>query len=250
MNTEKFTHKASFYAHSRPNYPFALKDYLSSHGISRLCHVAEIGAGTGIFSRFLLEMGACVWAVEPNEKMRLQAQKDISSVWPYRLFEGSAERTNLPDRSVHAVVAAQSFHWFDPFLFKKECQRIQKIKNMPVFLIWNDPIVLDNPLNQAREKLFSAFCRSYQSTENYLEKRKKLIDSFFDPIEKKVFKNVEQITTDTYKIRLLSMTIAPNITDPCYPEFEKELNILIQTFSVKNQIEDKYETIVYRGILP
>ena len=49
-NTKKFTNKADKYVSSRPSYPTKLMDYLYNEvGFS------DIGAGTGIFTRQLLE---------------------------------------------------------------------------------------------------------------------------------------------------------------------------------------------------
>ena len=53
-NTKKFTNKADKYVSSRPSYPTKLMDYLYKSKI------ADIGAGTGIFTRQLLEIDSDV----------------------------------------------------------------------------------------------------------------------------------------------------------------------------------------------
>lgn len=55
-NTKKFTDKADKYVLSRPSYPTKLMDYLYNEvGFSDKSKIADIGAGTGIFTRQLLE---------------------------------------------------------------------------------------------------------------------------------------------------------------------------------------------------
>ena len=55
-NTKKFTNKADKYVSSRPSYPTKLMDYLYNKvGFSDKSKIADTGAGTGIFTRQLLE---------------------------------------------------------------------------------------------------------------------------------------------------------------------------------------------------
>ena len=60
-NTKKFTNKADKYVSSRPSYPTKLMDYLYNEvGFSDKSKIADIGAGTGIFTRQLLERNSDV----------------------------------------------------------------------------------------------------------------------------------------------------------------------------------------------
>ena len=65
--TDKFSGKADVYSKSRPGYPNEHIDYLlSANNLNETSKVADIGSGTGIMSRHLLERGVRVLAVEPN----------------------------------------------------------------------------------------------------------------------------------------------------------------------------------------
>ena len=56
-----FTDKADKYVSSRPSYPTKLMDYLYNEvGFSDKSKIADIGAGTGIFTRQLLERNSDV----------------------------------------------------------------------------------------------------------------------------------------------------------------------------------------------
>ena len=69
-NIYKFTGKAETYAKYRPSYPQAYLDYLfKSVPLNRESVIAEIGSGTGILLKQLLERHPCVIGVEPNNDM-------------------------------------------------------------------------------------------------------------------------------------------------------------------------------------
>ena len=136
-NEDRFTSKADIYKKYRPTYPTELIDYLYAQaGFSKESIVADIGSGTGIFSRLLLERGNRVYCVEPNGDMRQTAEKDLSSFENFYTVGAPAENTGLLERSVDFVTAAQAFHWFDRQRFKSECRRILKDCGK-VLLVWN-----------------------------------------------------------------------------------------------------------------
>jgi SAM-dependent methyltransferase len=72
--------------------------------------VVDLGAGTGILTRQLIELGHEVIPVEPDPGMRARLDESIGASLA---VEGSAERIPLPDAAVDAVVAGQAYHWFD-----------------------------------------------------------------------------------------------------------------------------------------
>ena len=125
-NTELFSNKAGVYAASRPGYARDAVLYLISlTGVSAPV-IADVGSGTGIFSQSLLEEGAQVFAVEPNDDMRQVAEEKLKHFPLFHSVRGSAESTTLADCSVDMITAATSFHWFDFDGFKRECRRIAK----------------------------------------------------------------------------------------------------------------------------
>lgn len=136
-NEEKFTGKAGIYDKYRPTYPDELIDYLYSHiGFDEKSIIADIGSGTGKLSKPLLERGSFVYCVEPNDDMRLTAEKALSGFDKYISINASAENTLLQDKSIDFVIAAQAFHWFDKLRFRQECRRLLKEKGK-VVIIWN-----------------------------------------------------------------------------------------------------------------
>jgi SAM-dependent methyltransferase len=134
--TGRFSDRADDYARSRPSYPpeaisFILDTFLPRRPESLVA--ADIGAGTGIFSRLLADRGVCVIAIEPNSPMREAA----TSHPRVENRAGTAEATNLSDSSVDLVVCAQAFHWFEHDKALPEFRRILKPLGR-VSILWND----------------------------------------------------------------------------------------------------------------
>ena len=131
-----FDSKVAAYVASRPDYPAELFDWLV-----RVCpasaDVADIGAGTGLLTRGLLERGYRVCAVEPNAGMRAAADSSLAA-WPgYSSCSGHAEALPLAGASLDLVTAAQAFHWFDVEAARREALRVLRPKGW-VLLVWND----------------------------------------------------------------------------------------------------------------
>ena len=136
-NTARFTGRADVYAKARPGYAPELIDKLCGWaGLGCNSTVADIGAGTGIFSAQLATTGARVIAVEPNDDMRTHAELRFDGADNVIVQGGTAEGTGIEAGSVDLVTAAQAFHWFDGEVFREECLRILR-GGAPVALVWN-----------------------------------------------------------------------------------------------------------------
>lgn len=133
--TSTFGAFAEDYDRYRPDYPESLWDHL---GLEKGAHVADLGAGTGRASAGLAGCGFRVTAVEPDPGMvviaRAQAARHGAA---FSVVEAPAERTGLGTESQDAVVAAQSYHWFDPQEANREVSRILRTGG-PFLVVWND----------------------------------------------------------------------------------------------------------------
>ncbi len=105
------------YDEARPRYPDSLYRFLVEHGALRpRCHTLEIGAGTGLATRRLIELGADpITLVEPDVRFAPSLDALAKSCTArveivHRAFEDLEPR----DARYDLVAAATSFHWVRP----------------------------------------------------------------------------------------------------------------------------------------
>jgi SAM-dependent methyltransferase len=170
MTPGDFSKQADWYRRARPTYPQEILDLLIDEAdISQGDAVADFGAGTGIFTRLLVERGFRVTAVEPNQEMRNQSDVPHAQ-WVIGTFEASG----LETASQNWTVAAQAFHWADPKRSLPEIRRILKPGRL-FTVLWNNRINADSEIlgwtQAAIEKYVPDFGEAYrdQSWHTVLE---------------------------------------------------------------------------------
>jgi SAM-dependent methyltransferase len=136
--TERFTGLSERYAQHRPSYPAAAVDCIIDHcALGQRSLMLDVGCGTGISARLFAGRGMRVIGVEPNAEMRAAAEA-VPSGNPARVAyqAGTAEDTGLPAGIADAVLAAQSFHWFQSEAAMREFHRLLKPEGWAI-LMWN-----------------------------------------------------------------------------------------------------------------
>ncbi|WP_439397625.1 class I SAM-dependent methyltransferase [Bradyrhizobium sp. PMVTL-01] len=119
------------YDEYRPRYPHAVFDILTDYhsALAPLRSAADVGAGTGIFSRQLMASVPSIerlTCIEPNCDMAAVAKERSARFRGLDVLAGFAEMLPLPDRSCELVTAATAANWFDRPLFYQEAARVLK----------------------------------------------------------------------------------------------------------------------------
>lgn len=146
------------------------------------CKVAvDVGAGTGLFSRTLVDKADQVIAVEPDPRMRKVLTQRSAGI---RAIEGRGESIPLPDAAADAVFVSSAWHWMVHELAVPEIGRV--LRDGGRFgLIWTSR---DRDVDWVRElgRLPGQDLEEVQSAERF---RQRL---HFDLPEPQIFHNTER----------------------------------------------------------
>jgi SAM-dependent methyltransferase len=154
MNTvptwQLYTGAAETYERYRPPYPQAVFEALKARLGSTVIEgkALDTGAGTGIFSRLLLQAVpelAEVLCIEVNEDMVRVGSEACAGLPKIRYRLGSAESLPAPDSSLILITAATAANWFDRPIFFREAVRVLKPGGL-LALLQNKHRYWDNPL--------------------------------------------------------------------------------------------------------
>lgn len=235
-NTQRFTGRAGVYAQARPGYAPKLIERLTTWaGLSPASVVADIGAGTGIFTAQLACTGARVIAVEPNAEMRAQAEARFSDTPSVIMLGSTAEATGIRDASVDLVTAAQAFHWFDHEAFRAECLRILRGNNR-VALVWNMR-VSEAPVNAACEQAFRKLCPRFKGFSGGVHTDDPAVAQFFrDTFETWRFANDLVYDREAFVARCLSGSYAPKAGDDGHETFVCAMQDIFDEFQQDGQL--------------
>lgn len=111
-NASRYDGIAACYDRGRPDYPLGVLAALSAEDGDL---IADIGAGTGIFSRQLARAfpTARIVGVEPGEDMRRTAEAASRALPNLSFTAGDAEALPFADGSLALTTAATAAHWFN-----------------------------------------------------------------------------------------------------------------------------------------
>lgn len=223
---DRFTERVENYVRFRPGYPAVIVQHLRSLLPASGPLVADVGAGTGIFTRILLEHGCIVHAVEPNRAMRLEAEQSLKLLPGFFAVDGDAVSTTLADNSVDAVTAAQAFHWFASHETVSEFDRILRPEGV-VLLTWNDRRTDTDRFHREYEELLVRYCCDY-STVTQTNISDDTVAALFEGWEcsTKRVNNRQDLDLSSLKGRLESSSYCPEPADPNYRTVMEKLGQL------------------------
>jgi SAM-dependent methyltransferase len=249
--TTRFSGRVRDYAGTRPSYPAQVLDVLRvTCGLASSSVVCDLGSGTGIFTKRLLESGATVCAVEPNDEMREAAERSLGAEPGFRSVRGRAEATTLPDASVDIVTAAQAFHWFDVEGARTEMRRI--LRGGPgrasnVALVWNDRDLDASPFLRAYDALLLRLPR-YRELQGKADSTDK-----FDALlgegqwTRHTVANEQRLDREGLVGRVASSSYAPRPGEPTYEATFAEVRALFDRYAEGGAITILYTTVIIAG---
>ncbi len=239
-----FGAQADAYVRGRPDYPQEVTTWLERKlDLGPGKTALDLGAGTGKFTRRLLETGATVIAVEPIAAMRAQLNAVLPQI---EVREGSAEALPLADATVDAIVCAQAFHWFATPAALKEMHRVLK-PGGALGLIWN---IRDESVDWVA-RLTQVMSRYEGDTPRYQSQqwREPFASSLFSPLEETIFPYVhvgpaEQVIVD--RVRSVSF-IAALPPDEHQRVVDELRQIIVQTPALAGQptVTFPYRTMAF-----
>jgi ubiquinone/menaquinone biosynthesis C-methylase UbiE len=249
-STSRFSNRVENYAKYRPDYPAKVLDYLQHE-----CHlssesvIADVGSGTGIFTRLLLDRGHTVYAVEPNEAMRHQSEKQLKSFPGFHSVNGKAEGTLLNDKSVNLIVCAQAFHWFNNAETRAEFKRILAPYGH-VALIWNNRCIDADDFAIAYEILLKQQSGDYQRI-NHQNLTQTDFASFYHDGKYKLakFPNFQVFNFEQLAGRAFSSSYVPAPDTEAGQEFSLQLKQIFDQYQTSGTVMFRYDTEVYLGRL-
>lgn len=176
-----FGTESELYERARPSYPVEAARWLLGDEPLR---VAELAAGTGLFTRVLVGLGHEVIAIEPDEGMRREFRLRVPGV---EVVAGQAESIPLEDASVDVVVAAQAHWWFDPVTSSEEFVRVLRPGGR-FAAIWNAE---DQDVEWVRE-----LCAVGRQLASMPSEPPLPLDERFSPAERVTFRHVDRQTAE------------------------------------------------------
>jgi SAM-dependent methyltransferase len=248
--TTRFSDRVQHYVRSRPNYPAAFYDFLDHDlNLPKPATIADVGSGTGISARPLLERGHTVLALEPNAPMRAAAEQLLGHHPDFHSLAATAEATTLPAASVDLVLAAQAFHWFDRAKARAEFARILRPGGQ-VVLVWNERELDTTPFLRAYEQLLHTHATDYgQVRHENIDHA--ILAAFFapTPFQTREFANAQTFDYEGLESRLLSSSYTPAADSPRRAPMLAELRRVFDRNAEGGRVTFAYITRAHFGRL-
>ena len=225
QGAERYSAKTEDYARYRPDFPAEITQFLHASGVIDYHSViADIGSGTGRFTRLLLEKGNTVYGVEQNDAMRKKAEELLVPFSRFVSVAGRAEKTGLNAQSIDLITVAQAFHWFDKDKSLIEFKRIIK-ENGKVFIVWDDFAGDYNDFSVEYNQVLSTYRVLKPEDKGRKPSRTEMISDFFrdNQYVAKTFTHELYQGFNGIKGGALSASFTPNPDEDNYEPFIRDL---------------------------
>lgn len=242
--TRRFSDRVADYVSYRPTYPReAAEAVIAGLGDARGLVAADIGSGTGIFSRVLAATGVRVIGIEPNADMRAAAANDAASAGlRIEWRDGVAERTGLGDRCVDAVTCAQAFHWFRAEEALAEFARVLRPHGR-IALVWSDRDARD-ALSRGYSELIEIASEGHAAANDHTRPRALFESALFEHARELTFAHAQRLDLVGLIGRATSASYIPK-QGPRLEALKRGLGELFRKHARNDAIELRYITRVF-----
>ncbi len=221
---ESYADNAGSYARGRPDYPAPMITWMHTlTGVTVGDEAVDLGAGTGKFTRALVDLGLRVTAIEPVEQMRNQLRAALPEV---TVLGGVAQHLEVGDASADLFTCAQSFHWFADDVAVNEIARVLRPGHF-LILVWNQ-----RDMSHPIQSMLEQFLIRYQDPEipHSPDRRwKPVIDRspLFEFVEEVRFRHVHELDRAGIVDRLRSMSVYPALDAEVQQMATEEVEALV-----------------------
>lgn len=161
-NRSRFNGISELYHAVRPHFPQEALRLLKYYtGKSVQCTI-DLGCGTGLSTRALLELSETVIGIDPNADMLARATAFLGDAKGVFLCQGTAENISAGDASADLIVCSQAFHWMRPDMAIPEICRVLRPDGVFAAVDYDWPGVFDWRCERAYEELIRASERVLQ----------------------------------------------------------------------------------------
>jgi ubiquinone/menaquinone biosynthesis C-methylase UbiE len=208
-------------------------------------HIADVGAGTGMLTRHLVDKVASIYVVEPNKEMREVAEAHFSDHPAFHSINGWAHATTLPEASIDCIVVGRAIHWFEPRTSKQEFLRILKPPHR--LAIVRNPCA-DKPLIEALNSIYTIE-NGVRIEQEKRRKNQPPIDYYFGK-KGYAYHTINYSVSEnwhTFFSRICSFSSSPNADHPRFSRFRCATQGVFKEFSHDGRIDINVTTEVFVG---
>jgi SAM-dependent methyltransferase len=234
---ERFTSAVENYRPFRPSYPRALRATLAELLPAREARVLDLGAGTGISTRWLESLPSSrVCGLEPNASMLAAAHAE-GGVY----VRARSEALPFADRSVDLAVGAQCWHWFELDRVLPELERVAREGAWSV-AFWN--VRRLDGFAGSYEELLMRHSAGYRGVTQGRRPLERIAQRLGRPLDlERVLAWEDPLDWETLLGRTRSLSyVIHEVGDR--PTFEAELRMLFEAEQVAGRVELPYECVL------
>jgi ubiquinone/menaquinone biosynthesis C-methylase UbiE len=227
---------ASVYEEHRPSYPpVAVARLVDELDIRAGTTVADVGAGTGKFTRLLVPTAASIIAIEPVSAMRRELHRALPDV---AVVGGVARALPLADASLDALTVAQAFHWFADAETVSEFRRVLR-PGRKLGLIWNRRD-RSSPVWREIEAVIAPF-----RPERRRDWKVSLANAGFDSLDRAVFEWRYRSEPARIRSRVASMSWIAQLSDETRDGLLDDVQQIAMQFASDGLVDMTESTEVY-----